>query len=1302
MNKEELAGLRSNLSEGKRALLEKMLKGKSASPHRSGSISRRINRSTYPLSLAQRTLWFAEQASGRSALYVIPTALRFSGAPAVAALEQALNFVLGRHEVLRSSFTEAEGEAVQRVSDRVCLEILQIDFSDTAEMGDEAWRAIQDAARRPMSLANAPLVTVSLIRTSELQHLLLLRMHHIIADEWSMGLFLGEVVEMYGLILDGAEAFRDEPPIQYADFAAWERQWAESPECLSHLEYWKAHLSSLPTPFELPYDYARSRFAGLDGDSELVAVTRSVTRRLQAACEESGATMFMSLVAALALLIRRYSGQSDITIGSPTAGRLRKELGGMMGCFVNMLPLRVNVAPGSTFSGLLASVRTTALEAYSHQDLPFERLVEELRPARQAGRSPFFDVVFAFQNTPAPRSEMPRVKLESAYVHNGMAKFDLTLSLAEVDDGISGYIEYSSALFEATTIRRMAGHYLRLIESATLNPHMDLSRLSILSESERLNLIEAAHPKAEGGSNHCIDELFRARAAAGADRVAVVYDGDSVTYGSLDRRSSQLASYLKRRGASTESRVCVLVDRSIEFVASILAILKAGSCYVPVDPAYPAARIKLMIQDSGSVAIITEKGLTVRILECEVPVILVDDANSLDGESPLPGAPGSDPSRAAYAIYTSGSTGLPKGVVASNHNVVRLLDATSELFDFSTDDVWTLFHSFAFDFSVWEVWGALLRGARLVVVPYMTSRSPEGFHRLLSDERVTVLNQTPSAFSQLIQADSDAGWEPLALRAVIFGGEALDLQALKPWVQRHSLTQTRLANMYGITETTVHVTCKFITSDDLYPERRRTDTSPIGSAIPDLGSCVLDENLELVPAGVTGELFVAGDGVTRGYLNQPGLTAQRFLPDAFTVRPGRRLYRSGDLARLRGARGLTYLGRADQQIKIRGFRIEPGEIESCLVMHPSIRDARVVPTQEGIGARRLTAYVVPVNSGEVEFNEIRTHLRERLPDYMVPASFVAVSSFPVTGHGKLDVAALSESSSPASVADKMQLPSTVAEQVLVDVWRRVLCRDRIGIADNFFDLGGDSILSIKVISLARQAGLWIELPDIFRHQTVSQLAGAARTIDSKETSRPAGPFSLISAQDKALLPSGISDAYPLTMLQAGMLFHSLKDPEAAIYHNVSALKLSGRIDPSKFQRAANRLVDRHEVLRTSFNLGDFSQPLQLVHSECALRVQIIDVQSESPEAQERWIANFVAAEKRKKFDWSEPPLLRITIHRIAPYLFQMTMSEHHAILDGWSVASLLLELFRSYVKLAGNATETADIALEEPADCSFA
>ena len=1288
-----------------------------------------------PLSFAQRRLWFVEQLAPGTPAYNVPALVRLSGALDVDALRRSLEEVVRRHEGIRTRFALEDGEAVQVVAPTEPLTLSVEPVEDEAE----ALGVFAEEGRRPFDLAGEALFRFRLLRVAPEEHVLLLVVHHAVADGWSAGILFRELAALYADLAAGRSSPLPEAALQYPDFALWQREWMRGDALARQLSYWTERLAGAPSVLDLPTDFPRPSAQSFRGAVHHFDVPGELAARLHALSRREGETPFMTLLAAFQALLARYARQDEVVVGSPIAGRTRVEVEGTIGNFVNALPLRADLADDPSFRALLGRVREATLGAYHHQDVPLERLVEELRIPRDLARNPLFQAVFVLQNAPMERADLPGVTLRLELGDTGTAKFDLTLTLEEVDGALRGRLEYATDLFSEETAVRFAGHYRVLLEGIVADPDAPVSTLPILTPEER-RALTAPPARPSEAPQKTLHARFAEVAARLPGAVAVTCGCESLTYADLDSRADRLADELRRRGVGPESRVGLCMERGVDLVVGILGILKAGGAYVPLDPSSPRDRLSYLLADSGVRVVVAEEGTRDSLPEFAGEVVAPSPPDPLSpasgrkgendtaeggdrsepggGSPPPPTLAPSDPPQAregsttkpprtsspppvgegwreapgwggsvspdslAYVIYTSGSTGRPKGVPVTHASVARLFDATEEWFGFGGDDVWTLFHSYAFDFSVWEIWGALLYGGRLVVVPHGVSRSPEAFLDLLRRERVTVLNQTPSAFHGLVRADEAApAGGGLALRYVVFGGEALDPAALRPWTERHGDARPRLVNMYGITETTVHVTYRPVTREEV----EAAGGSRVGVAIPDLAVYLLDRHGEPVPAGVPGEMFVAGAGVARGYLGRPELTAERFVPDPFSGVPGARLYRSGDLARLRPGGDLEYLGRIDHQVKVRGFRIEPGEVEAALAALPEVRECVVLAREDAPGDRRLVGYVVPAAGSAPTVDALREGLRARLPEHMVPAAFVVLDRFPLTGNGKVDRRAL-----PAPDAARPELegafvaPRTEAERVLARVWAEVLGLAEVGVRDNFFALGGDSIRSIRVLAKAREAGLEIALPQLFTHQTVESLAAAVAGEAVAARTRDGEPFRLVSAEDRAKLPADVVDAYPLTRLQMGMLYHSESDPESAVYHDIFGLHVGAPLDEEAFRGAVREMVARHPVLRTSFDLAGASEPLARVHADAAVPVEAHDLSVLEPERQEEVVSAWMETEKGRGFDWETAPLLRFALHRRGAGSFQLTLSFHHAVLDGWSVASLQTELLSLYSARLGH------------------
>jgi amino acid adenylation domain-containing protein len=1253
-------------------------------------LRRRTDLEKLPLSYAQQRLWFLEQMEPGSAIYNVPQALRVNGELAVEVLEASLREVIRRHEVLRTRFALRDGEAEQVIEEQVEFNLVVEDLSELQR--EAAERAVQELARaeaqQGFDLGTGPMLRAKLLRLDANEHVLLLTMHHIVSDGWSLGVLVKEIGTLYQAYAQGASSPLPELPVQYADYAVWQREYLQGEVLEQQLSYWRAQLAGAAPVLELPTDRPRPQYQTFNGSVLSLGLPVELSDNLMVLSRREGATLFMTLLAAFDVLLWRYTGQTDLSVGTPIAGRNHAEVEGLIGFFINTLVLRVQMDGRESFRELLGRVREATLGAFGHQDVPFERLVEELQPDRDLSHTPLFQVGFVLQNVPHEQMELQGLSLSPESSDNQTSKYDLTLRMYEMDPGLSASVEYNSDLFERSTMTRLLDHFQTLLESISANPDLQISKLNWLPETERREILKKSNVSAaDYRRDVCLHQWFETQVERTPEAPAVTYDGATITYKDLNQRANQLAHYLRKLGIGADSRVAICVERSLELVIGIMSILKAGGAYVPLDPALPTERLSFMLSDSEIQVLLTQESLIQNLPDFAGEIVRLDhDWQLIESEST--GNPGVKvlPGNAAYVIHTSGSTGKPKGVVITHANVVRLFEATREWFNFGATDVWTLFHSYAFDFSVWELWGALLYGGRLVVVPYLVSRTPEAFYDLLCREQVTVLNQTPSAFRQLISAcESADGEQSLSLRFVVFGGEALELQSLQPWFDRWGDERPQLVNMYGITETTVHVTYRPLTADDL----RQVRGSMVGQGIPDLQVYVLDEEMQLVPFGVAGELYVGGDGLARGYLNRAGLTAERFVPNPFGDSAGARLYKTGDKARYLANGDIEYLGRLDQQVKIRGHRIELGEIEAVLSGHESVREVAVIAKQEESGDQRLAAYVSLRD--DLSVDDLRSYMRRRLPEYMVPATFVMLDQLPLTTNGKVNRQALPDPAQARPHLDQPYVaPRTAVEEILAAVWASVLGVEEIGVHDNYFTLGGDSIRSVQLLALARERGLEISLQQLFRHQNIDALAREIKLkeIDSLDATR-VEPFTLISESDRSQLPATVEDAYPLTMLQMGMFYHMELMPDAPLYHNVNSWPLEIPFNHEAFQEAVDSVLARHAIFRTSFDLTSYSEPLQLVHSAAPLRVPVVDLLHLSCDEQNKVLDDFVKSETQRAFDLSSPPLLRFHFHLLTDKTVQFTLTECHAILDGWSLTSTLAEIFTHYFALLHNEAPPA-------------
>ncbi|BAY99589.1 amino acid adenylation domain-containing protein [Tolypothrix tenuis PCC 7101] len=1281
----------------------------------------------YKLSPTQQGLLFHTLYDSESGVYCDRYNITLKGNLNILAFEQAWQQLAKRHAVLRSSFHwEDIEEPMQVVHRQVELPLEQQDWRgiNSAQQQQKLEAFLQTEQRRGFELSHPPLMRLALIQMADDVYQFIWSNHHILWDGWSRVVLFKEFLEIYQALSTNQNPYL-KPAFPYRKYIGWLRQ-----QDLSQAEnFWRNALKGFTAPTALVVDkFAANTSSNQEYNEQKIELSVAATEKLKSFARQYQITVNTLVQGAWALLLSRYSGEDDVIFGANTSGRPVNLPGveSAVGLFVNTLPVRVRVHGDESIISWLKNLQAEQAQARQYEYTP---LVQIQRWSEISQGLPLFQSFIAFENYPVDSSLLQgkeNLEIEGFSAVN-RSNYPLCLIVAPLEQ-LQLQINSDTHSFEPATITRMLGHLQTLLEGMVANPEQQLKDVPLLTQREQHQcLIEWNHTQTEYPVNLCIHQLFEAQVEKAPDAVAVVFADQKLTYWELNQRANQLANYLQKFGVGTEVLVGICVERSLEMVIGLLAILKAGGAYVPIDPNYPQSRQAFILQDAQIRVLISQKDVVTKLPEHQAQVICLDsDWITISQESTKnPDIKNLTPENLAYIIYTSGSTGQPKGVLIPHRNVVRLLQATQSWFHFNEHDVWTLFHSYAFDFSVWELWGALCYGGRVVVVSYLVSRTPQSFCDLLCQEQVTILNQTPSAFRQLMQqeelSDQRGGGEhgyqappfqgaltgaecnlrskssPLLpapcspascdktfannLRLVIFGGEALDIQSLAPWFERHGDDSPQLVNMYGITETTVHVTYRPLTLADL----KTANGSFIGRPIPDLQVYILDKHNSLLPIGVPGEMCIGGAGLARGYLNRPELTSQKFIPNPYSNQPDAHLYKSGDLARYLPNGELEYLGRIDHQVKIRGFRIELGEIEALLRQHPAVRETVVLVREDQPSDKQLVAYIVTNSQQVPTTSELRNWLKVQLPDYMLPSAFVLLEAVPLTSNGKVDRQALPTPNSARPELDEAYVAaSTPEEKVLVDIWVQVLGVEQVGIHDNFFALGGDSIRSIQVLSKAKERGLSLSLQQIVQHQTIHQLAQELTTAKvSSATTEQVQAFNLISEEDLCKLPQDVEDAYPLTMLQAGMLFHSQYSANTKAYHNVSSIHLKAPLDFEKLHTAVQQLANRHPVLRTSFDLSNFSEPLQLVYKTVIVPCQLEDLRHLSVAEQEEILSSWFEAEKNNKFDCTIAPLLRFQIHRRSEETFQFSFTEHHAILDGWSVASMLTELFELYFFLLG-------------------
>ena len=1250
---------------------------------------RREDRRLAPrLSFAQERLWFLDRLEPGSAVYNMPAAMRLSGRLLPGAFAAALAALARRHESLRTTFREEAGQPVQVIAPEAdrCLPLIDLGAIPEPARRAEELALAATAARRPFDMACGPLLRTVLLRAGparrgenpeDTEHVVVFTLHHIVSDGWSMGIFLRDLAALYGAALAGQPPPLPDLPVQYADYAAWQRRRLTGGVAERQLAYWRERLAAAPTHLDLPLDRPRPAVQSHRGATREVTLPAALSSALGALSRSHGATLFMTLLAAFQALLLRTTGEEDLLVGSPVANRPRPKVEELVGLFVNTLVLRADLSADPSFRDLLARVREGALAAYDHQELPFERLVEELRPERDLSRPPLVQVMFALQNAPPPVPTLPGLALSLLPVTSGTAKFDLMLALGEDGAGSGGHlcggVEYATDLFDATTIQRFAGRYLRLLAAAVADPDRRLSALPLLSAAERQQLIaEWNDTLAVDSRARCLHQLCERQAALRPECVALVHGRETLTYGELVRRAARLARRLRGVGVGPETVVGVCFERSPELVVSMLGALTAGAAYLALDPALPRERLAFMIADAGVGVVLTRQDLGDRLSAAAVRLVFFDDAaaerQQPDGGGSLTAAVAAHPENLAYVIYTSGSTGQPKGVAIEHRGAANLVAWHRERFGLRPAEHTTQLAGLGFDASAWEIWSCLTAGATLHVVPTAVVADPPWLVRWLAAEGIDLcFLPTPLAEATALVAP----WpRQLALRVLLTGGDRL---------HGHALTALPAApfNCYGPTENSVVATCGRVAGGGADPA--------IGRPIANVQTYVLDRARRLLPLGVAGELHVGGGSLARGYVGKPELTAERFVPDPFggsRGEAGGRLYRTGDLARCLPDGVIEFLGRCDRQIKLRGFRIEPGEIEAALAAHPAVAAAVAVLRQEGPADQRLVAYLTAAAPATVPTGaELRRFLAERLPEPMLPAAYVVLPALPLTANGKLDRQALARIA-PARDAAAGRAPRTPAEQLLAGIWCELLTADRVAADDDFFALGGHSLLATRLLARLREA-FGVELPvrTLFEHPGLADLAGeieramqpaAARHPAIPALPRPAGrtggaacPFELPPSFSQERL-------WFLDQLLAG----------SPAYNVPILLELRGPLAPAALAGALTEVARRHEALRTTFAEAG----LQVIAPPAPFPLPLVDLAGLAELRRHTEAERLGAAEARRPFDLARGPLIRGTLLRTAAQQHAALVSLHHIICDGASMGVLLAELAVLYQVLAPAGT----------------
>ncbi|HYN85680.1 MAG TPA: amino acid adenylation domain-containing protein [Pyrinomonadaceae bacterium] len=1092
-------------SPEQRELLELLLSEEGVDTAHLPILARERDGAPPPLSFAQQRMWFLNQLEPASVAYNVSFAARLTGRLDVAALRRSLTEVVRRHEALRTTFAEADGEPVQviREAAEASLHVVDLGALPEGEREQEARRQAAEEARRPFDLVAGPMLRTTLYRLGEREHAVLLVTHHIVSDAWSTGVFMRELATLYEAYTRGEPSPLAELPIQYADFAVWQRQRLRGAELAGHLDYWRETLAAMPPALELPTDWVRPPVNTYRGANHSLVLGAELTERLKRLSNAEGATLFMTLLSAYVALLYRHTGQADIAVGTPIAARNRAEVEDLIGFFANTLVMRARLGRGMTFRELLAHVREVTLGAYTHQELPFEMLVDELQPERDLSRNLLFQVWFVLQNTPAEGMKLSGLSLSEMPFESGTAKFDLALTMLETRDGLVAEFNYNRDLFASETVARMAGHFGRILEEAAADPERKLERLSLLSDAERRLLVEDRNEtRARYERATPVHELFERQAARTPEAAALRFGEEWLTYAELNRRANRLAHHLRRLGVGPESRVGICVERSLEMVVGLLAVMKAGGAYVPLDPTYPAERVLRVLESAGARVLLTKRetaaklpdGYEGRVVCFDADRAAIEEQSADDPRVPVA------PENLAYVIYTSGSTGTPKGVCVTHGGLTNYTQfIRAKLRTGGADDGdggernvglhFALVSTFTADLGNTCLFPSLVSGGCLHVVDYALATDCARLAAYTARHPFDVLKITPSHLGALLA--SPQGGEVLPREFLLLGGEALPFELVNRVAELRP--GCAVINHYGPTETTVGCLTLDVAETETVAGRART--VPVGRPIANTRAFILDANLELVPPGSAGELCIGGDGLARGYLNEPRGTAERFVPDSLSGEPGARLYRTGDLARFHADGQIEFLGRVDHQVKIRGFRIELGEIEATLAEHPAVREVVVTAPSEGAGERRLVAYVVARDGARVSAAELREFLGRKLPEYMIPQAFVVLDALPLTPNGKIDRRALpTPDEAQARGGRSVALPRDNLEIQLAQIWKDVLgLETQPGITDNFFELGGHSISAVRLMAqVSKWFGQKLPLSALFESATVERLAEVLR------------------------------------------------------------------------------------------------------------------------------------------------------------------------------------------------------------------
>jgi len=1258
--KDKLLQRRSKLSSTQRSLLEKRLRGEV--DFQLEVISKRSQISPVPLSFAQQRLWFLHQLDPDNPYYSELACVQLLGALNVDALEKSFNEIVQRHEALRTTFEIVEEQAVQVIHPDVTvkLPVVKLDLMPEVEQQAQIEQLTTEIAQKPFDLTTVPLLRSVLLQIDVEEYLLVFAIHHIVVDGWSIGVLIRELVVLYEAFSINKTSPLLELPIQYADFAIWQRQWLQGELQKTQLDYWKQQLAGAAT-LALPTDRPRPPVQSFRGAVASFELSASLTDMLRDLSNAEGVTLFMTLLAAFQALLYRYTGQEDICVGSPVANRNQGQIQGLIGFFVNTLVLRTDLGGNPSFLELLNRVRQVCVGTYAHADIPFEQLVEELQPDRNLSRMPLFQVMFAWQEDSRKQLTLPDVTLNWLPTHTQAARFDLTLHIVDASE-LRGLLEYNTDLFDAETITRIVEHFRTLLEGIVANPQARLSDLPILTTDElNQQLLEWNDTAVEYPQQLCIHQLFEAQVERTPDVVAVVFEDEQLTYWELNTRANQLAHYLQQLGVKPEVLVGICVERSLSMVIGLLAILKAGGAYIPLDPGYPQERLAYMLEDSQPGVLLTQQYLLKNIPNHQAQVICIDsDWEKIATESTENPISNITFDNLAYVIYTSGSTGKPKGVLGLHRGAINRFQWMWQNYPFVEEEICCQKTSLNFVDSVWEIFGPLLKGITIVIVPDIVVKDAQHFARSLAHSNVTRLVLVPSLLRILLNIYDVLQLQLPNLKLWISSGEVLSHDLLVQF--RQGLPNSTLLNLYGSSEVSADVTCYSIT-----PQTVLSPSALIGRPIANTQIYILDAQNQPVPVGVIGELCIGGEGLARGYFQRPDLTAEKFIPDPFSDKLAY-LYRTGDLARYLPSGDIEYTSRIDNQVKVRGFRIELGEIEAIISQHPGIREGVVTVHCSQVDSQRIVAYVVLQKEQAPTIPELRGFVEAKLPSYMVPSAFVTLEALPLTPNGKVDRKALPAPELTQISSSNIVSPSTPIENLLASIWAEILGIDQVGIHNNFFELGGHSLIATRVISQIRQV-FQAELPlrYLFEKPTI---AGLAKEIEKLIKVDSTVEVTNIEQVER-------TQPLPLSFAQQRLWFLAQLEPDSPFYNIPAAVRLQGQLNVEALEQSFNEIISRHEALRTNFQIRG-EQAVAVTSEEKFLTLSIFDISDLSANQKEVEIKQQTLQEAQTPFDLNSDLLLRVKLLRLDEQEHIILLTMHHIVSDGWSIGVLVEELATLY------------------------